>query len=171
MAVLSDLLYWVIKPYLNVGAAKSTLYVVVLFALCSIAALAALDDPAPGHWLVAITRTVGRSVEFVLGGTVILLLTNSRMREKWNVRERGITVGFLYLPVQFVVMLFMYRASLRTAMLLDLAHMGAFTVALAVWLSHFLMTQGALRTIGIHDFGKAAKAPVRAPAEKPRARA
>lgn len=161
MAVLSDLLYWVLKPYLNVGAAKSTLYVVVLFALCSFAAVAALDDPAVGHWLVAIIRTVTRSVEFALGGTVILLLSNSRMREKWNLRERGITIGFLFLPVQFIVTLFSYRADIRTAMLLDLAHMGAFTIALAIWLAHFLMKQGALRTVGVHDIGQVTQSAVR----------
>jgi hypothetical protein len=170
MAVLSDLLYWVIKPYLNVGAAKSTFYVVALFALFSVAAIAALDDPIDGHWIGAIARTVNRSVEFALGGTVILLLCNSRMREKWNLRERGITLGLLYLPAQFIVTMFMYKATIRTAMLLDLAHMGVFTVALAIWLCHFLMKQGALRTIGVHDITEA-QTVVRNPAEKLRDRA
>jgi hypothetical protein len=155
LAVLFDLLYWIVKPYLMIGFTRSTLYALCFAVLFVYAAYLAFTDPASGQWQVALLHTMNRSVDLALGGSVLLLIASRRMRHMWNVRERGITIGFLYLPIQFAIGFLSYRTSMAVAMRLDLISMSAFTAALIVWITHFLMHEGAMRTIGDNDLAAA----------------
>jgi hypothetical protein len=145
MAVLVDMLYWVVKPYLMMSATKSTM-MLGSFALLSVySAYIGLTDPAHAdHWLVGAVLTADRSITLALAGAVVILVLTPRMRQKWTVRERGIVLGFLNLVPQSLQFALRYHVDRHTAALLDNIKMGVFTVALIVWISHFLAHEPAV---------------------------
>lgn len=155
LAVAVELFYWTARPrgLLTVGKATTFLIAFVVLAVSSCAL--AFADPSSNPWVaIAAYRTMDRSVDFSLFGVVLIVFIVGRTWRIYDVRERGIALGFfVWLGLDLAIEFCEYHSTaVPTSAAVRILSLSSFLIGALIWLFHFIVPQPEFARFGEPEY-------------------